>query len=228
MKLLIAVKSCQHHMDRGDHDVIRNTWGREVKNADLRFFFGGSIESNLYKEDEIPVDAPDDYESLSLKTIAIVDWAQKQNYDFVYLCDTDTYVISWRLEMLGFENFDFCGLATKEFGQQFPYRGRTRGGVDFTIPNAWGWCSGGFGYFLSRKAMEAILMVVPPTDPVMVWCEDMWVGQVIGPLHACGQLKAAHLANFANQTSWHFPQSAYNDQYHPKYGWQEKMFREHR
>jgi hypothetical protein len=230
MSLLIAVKSCQHDMERNDHQVIRNTWGSALAGADLQFFIGlqdGEIEEvpNL-EADESRVMAPDDYDSLTLKTIEIVRWARKLKYDYVFLADTDTYLIPWRLMTSGFENLDFGGLTTKEFGKIFRYSGRTRGGKDFTISNCYPWCSGGYGYFLSKKAMDLILAAPTPTDPVMIWCEDMFVGQILGPEIEKKNIKAAGIENFRNM-SWHFPQGEYNSGYDPKFGWMEKVHKEH-
>ena len=228
MKLLIAVKSCVHDANRGDHNVIRNTWGKDISGADLRFFVGQGTNYVRPLNDEVMIDAPDDYDSLTLKTIEICRWSVQQEYDYTFLCDTDTFLVPNRLLKCGFEKFDFGGLATKPLGQVFSYAARDRNGIDHDIPECYSWASGGYGYFLSRKAMEIILAAPRPTTSVMVWCEDLWVGQQLGPLYNEGKIKAINIPNFQNHISWHFPQSVYNSQYHPRFGWMEKMHREQR
>ena len=47
MRCLIAIKSCKRDWMRGDHSVIRSTWGKDVPvNVDLRFF----IKNCSYQE----------------------------------------------------------------------------------------------------------------------------------------------------------------------------------
>lgn len=223
MKLLIAVKSCHAHRTRGDHDIIRGTWGQDIPPiVDLRFFVGWGTGVML-GSDEVQIDAPDDYDSLTLKTIEICRWAVANGYDHVFFCDTDTYVNVPKLMGLPFRLSDYYGVNGKDWGVPFRYTGRTRGGQDFIIPHCYPWASGGFGYFLSFNAMGRILAATRPDTPVMIWCEDMWVGQQMGEWTG---IRVNNLHQ--GEATWHFPQHVYHGGYEPKFGWMEKMHRETR
>ena len=231
MKLLLGIKSCQEHRRLGFHDIIRKTWGQDVVGADLRFFMGnGERYLMVYPDDDIDLNCPDDYDSLSLKTIEIVRWAYEHEYNYCWLADTDSFVVPRRLMKCGFEKYDFCGLTrtTPELGKTFNYQGRTRGGKDFILLECWPWSSGGYGYFLSRKMMEAVLATPKPTNEIMVWCEDLFVGQIAGPLYRDKKISMAHLEDYENKTTWHFPQYKYNSGYNPRFGWQEEMYALHK
>lgn len=220
MRLLVAVKSCRADMVRGDHQVIRDTWGKDIVGADLRFFVGAGETSG---EDEVNLGCPDEYHALPYKTRAILKWSVLQGYDMNFLCDTDTYVIPRLLMKVGFEDYDYFGMNGRKLGVTFPYSARDRNGVEHFIPHCWPWASGGFGYFLSKKAAEFVISREPDT-----WAEDLWVGSIMGPLYNEGKIKMANMNRLEGICTWHFPQHIYKSGYDPKFGWVEKMYAEHR
>jgi hypothetical protein len=131
MKVLIAILSC-HAEDAADRDC-RATWLKGAA-ADYRFFRGrGAKRAPL--DDEVFLDAPDDYYGLPHKVQAIAGWALDAGYDFSFKCDNDTFVSVPRLLASGFEKHDYSGF----------YRG----------PGP-SYASGGSGYWLSRRAMEIV------------------------------------------------------------------------
>jgi hypothetical protein len=91
---------------------------------DHRFFLAG-------KED-------DGYHSTYKKNHAIMQWVVDNDYDFVFTCDVDTYIVVPRLLACGFEQHDYMGHRCDE-----------------------GHAGGGYGYWLSRRAVE-ILHADPP------------------------------------------------------------------
>jgi hypothetical protein len=197
MRLLLAVKSCVRDLQNGCHETIRRTWGQNARSADLRFFIG---RGEATKADEVSVDAPDDYDSLPWKTREILRWSLNIGYEFTFLCDTDTFIIPKDLMNSGFEKYDVSGKFCTGHpvgSPSFDYkdeRGEYRG--------VYSWPSGGRGYFVSAKAARVIV----DTEP-RVWAEDMYVGQVLGPLIQSGEIKAAELKNFVGHISWHYPRS---------------------
>lgn len=228
-RLLIAVKSCRRDADRGYHDIIRKTWGRDVVGADVLYFMGRdggdcSVKDFQYhKEDEVKLyHALDDYDSLPYKTKEILRFSLAIGYDFTFLCDTDTFVIPSRLLSCGYERYDISGRfgQTPELGTTFRYNDGRGNVIDPCHP----WPSGGVGYFLSRAAAEVISDLTPTS-----WAEDLWVGQVMGPLIQSGKMSGKDLDEFEGRTAWHFPRKAYNNQvYDPSFGWMEKMYAEQR
>jgi hypothetical protein len=219
-KLLIAVKSCQRDLDRGDHNIIRNTWGADAKAAgiDVKFFVGKAFKQ--YASDEVHLQCDDDYNALPYKTREICRWATGKIVDTLFLCDTDTYVNIAKLQQIDYASYDYAG----HFGggpdstsQTFKYRAVNR---DHTITEhherCYPWASGGIGYFLSRNAYNEVAFSQPTS-----WAEDLWVGQIIGAQAAEGRMKIFDTAHAP--ASWHFPQGAYGSQYDPKFDWMGKM-----
>jgi hypothetical protein len=172
MRLLIAVKSCRYDQGRGTHELVRNTWGKDVIDADLRFFMG---MNGANKFDEENVDAPDNYPGLPLKTREISRYAIRNGYDFAFLCDTGSFVIPHHLMNSGFEQNDYTGYWGMRM-KTFPYIAEdgARGCPPVTIPVCHPWASGG-GYVLSQRAMQLVAQSTPD-----VHAEDLWVGQVLG------------------------------------------------
>jgi len=201
MRILIAVKSCNRDRLSGCHDAIRETWGKDFpSNADVRFFIGNFVgigKENIFKNDEIQVNALDDLVNLPIKVREIAKWSIEQGYDFTYFCDVDTFVIPKRLMASGFEAYDYFG----RFMQDGPTRliEKFRDGRLGDIPNVWNYASGGVGYVLSRRATEKISEMVP-----VHYAEDFSVGQVLGSYTSTGAMKAAYPKNFDNYVAWHY------------------------
>lgn len=122
MKVLIAIQSCRR--DQPYHQVVRNTWLTRCT-VDYKFFLGADVKS----DDEVRVDAPDGYASNGQKIRRVVQYALKNDYDFLFKCDVDTYVCVPRLINSGFECHDLIG-----------YNG----------------VYGGSGYWLSKKSMDVL------------------------------------------------------------------------
>jgi len=173
MSLLVAVKSCQRDRDLGYHDVIRDTWGKDLQNANLVFFSGGT---SFGKDDEVLLlNCDDTYIGLPNKTRRIVELALVGGDDFIFLCDTGSFVIPHHLMGCGFEQSDYMGFWGGGPYKPFPYamEDNERGCPRQLIPKCYPWAAGG-GYFLSRKAME----IVAKTEP-KYWAEDLGVGQMM-------------------------------------------------
>jgi hypothetical protein len=223
MRTLIAVKSCWRDLSRGDHSVIRKTWGQDAWHVpfDVRFFIGRDSEIWYELDDETHLDCPDDYDSLPHKTRAILAWSVDRNYDYTFLCDTDTYIVPRLLAKCGYENYDIAGRfgAMPALGTTFNYRD-ARG----VYPNSWPWPSGGVGYFISNRAAR----LIAATEPT-VWAEDMFVGRVLGPLIRDNQIRGLDIPDFEGKVAWHFPRRQYGNKcYDPSFGWIEKMYKEYR
>ncbi len=163
-KILFAVKSCLRDAENGANQAIRDTWGKYLN--DLYFFIG----NGMTMPDEIPLPCADPYEALPQKTRALLGWAVTHGYNFIFICDTDTYIIPGKLLASGFEKYDLLG----HIG------GHTDNGRYFE------WPSGGAGYWLSAPAARLIISM-PITNE---WAEDRMIGQILGPYIQRGELKA--------------------------------------
>lgn len=226
-KLIIAVKSCQRDLERGDHVAIRRTWGADAKAAgiDVRFFVGSKNLSQIPFRplgDEVGLDCDDTYKGLPFKTRAICQWARGKLLSHIFLCDTDTYVYVKYLLTSGFEKYDFMGQMLHPLNKPFPYRTIDLDGAPEVHDPCYTWASGGLGYFLSRRAAVDVSESFPNS-----WAEDLYVGQVMGPNLMYKGWTAKDVGGntyTGNMYSWHFPQnSTIGGKYDPKYGWMDEM-----
>lgn len=133
MRVLIAIVSCAR--DREAHETIRQTWAKDCP-VDYKFFVGRDCE--VSRMDEIPLDVPDDWDGLPRKTQAVCRWAVEHDYDFLFKCDTDSYISIPRLLDSGFEKYHYSGCC---------------GEVENNYPDACFPANGG-GYWLSRRSFE--------------------------------------------------------------------------
>jgi hypothetical protein len=140
MRLLIAVVSCAAHLNR--NTAVLETWGTDER---VKVFTGKDLEVS------------DDYEQLPAKVKAVCEFALDNNFDFLFKCDSDTFIFLDRLLASGFEQYDYSGWT---------------GGIAEVSEE---YASGGAGYWLSRKAFE-IVAKAPLTKET---AEDKWVGRVL-------------------------------------------------
>ncbi|HZF08558.1 MAG TPA: hypothetical protein VFE33_07205 [Thermoanaerobaculia bacterium] len=148
METLIAVMTCAAYRDRAD--AQRATWVKDIPAGQgYRFFVG---QGGPAAADTIVLDVPDDYRHFTLKVQAMRRWAYDRGYEAVCKIDDDCYVRPERL------------LAAVPVG--LDYVGRTRG----PSGNKPARYNSGFCYWMSRRAIEALLDV--PWDRDVA--EDRW------------------------------------------------------
>jgi hypothetical protein len=180
-KILIAIASCERDAYNGFNDAVRNTWLKDKK-VDYKFFRG--VGTPTEKHDEVLLDCKDDYLSLPEKTMEIVKWAMRNEYDYIFKCDTDTYVVLDKLLNSNFKDYDYIGHFNGELGKP-----------NLIYNSLYTWASGGSGYFISRKAAWKIIAEGSTAKAMCpnlkIPCEDLWMGQVLGPFIESGDLKAA-------------------------------------
>jgi len=155
--ILVAIEGCEAHWDR--YQAQRKTWAIESWVSSPTDFSGDAM---CFTGKMLGV--PDDYVNLPAKTKAICQFALKHGYDYLFKCDTDTYVHLPRLLAADFAEHDYSGFVLNTF--EIPY------------------CSGPH-YWLSRKAFE--ILAKADWDAYHLTehstCEDVMVGCV---LHAAG------------------------------------------
>jgi hypothetical protein len=159
MNFIIAVSSCQKDRAAGDHDAIRDTWGRVADQMGIPYMIvmGGSLRE--WNEHEYASDTPDDYESLGLKTLWNIRQAMAERCDYLFQCFKDTYISIPRLVA-----------ASKELDGRHVVGNYFFHGIEELHP------CGGSGYWLSRKAMKAILEADFSAIKNLRNAEDCWIG----------------------------------------------------
>jgi hypothetical protein len=152
--------------------AVRETWARDTaafrNHVDFRFFYGDPFVG-VAEMDEVVLPCPDDYEHLPHKTIEICRWALEQGYDFLLKCDDDSYVWVDRL-------------VRELMGSKFDYAGYLNHNV----------CSGGCGYWLSRKAMALVAAYRPEH-----WAEDVTVSHALTAADIKAQMLPNHVPGFS-------------------------------
>jgi hypothetical protein len=128
------IMSCGRDRGNGVNAACRQTW-LEAFPANYKFFLG--TNNICPAEDEIVVAAPDDYGALQEKQVAAYRWALAHHAYYVFVCFTDTYVCPPRLFQDLPHRVDLMGLQVKHGAQHV---------------------SGGAGYWLSRRALQAIVL----------------------------------------------------------------------
>jgi hypothetical protein len=200
MRILVAVKSCQRDIERGCHQVIRETWGSKLpENFDLLFFVGEGVKST--GDDEVPVKAPDAYKALSLKVNEILRGALGFSYDYIVLVDTDTFINPDALAALPWGDFDYTGMwLTWEGGFAF----------------------GGCGFAISAKAAQVVV-----DSPIQNEMDDVSIGNILGP--ECIKRNLVWIAsNWNRRIGWHFPKNVYSAKtYDPQFPWMQMMYDYH-
>jgi hypothetical protein len=235
MRVLIAVCSYQGDAENGNHDRIRETWGKDCApvGADLRFFIGRREPGFAPQSDEVLADFQksrncqhawwEAYEGCCIcfwqqEARGILRCSIEQNYDYTFLCSTDTYLIPDKLMAMNFESFDYSGHFIPDalpVGLKSEY--------DVYGHRLYPWAEVGCGFFISMKASQIVLTAAPD-----FWYQDVHIGQILGPKIESGEIKAVRFDGFVNQVSWHFrDQNGDGYQSHGA-GWMKRMYEEHR
>lgn len=158
--------------------AVRETWLKDVKNhknLTAKFFYGqGAARQPL--EDEIYLQVPDDYAHLPQKTMAICKWAAANGFDYLLKCDDDSYIYVDRL-------------MTEVMSQPFDFAGHINGGT----------CSGGCGYWLSRRAINEVNRNNINTH----WAEDVTVGMIMKTARIEPINLTTHVPGYSDH--WFFP-----------------------
>lgn len=228
-KILFAIVTCHRRAyapeaTHSTHQSGENTnveWMRKIwfdaAQVDKKFFYGDSFTIGWKpqfqygpKEDEVWLSVGDDYYSLVAKVRAVIEWAYEAGYDWLLKLDDDVYVDVDKT-LAGFLPVDYRGNMrqgqVKRFGEE----------PELTVKYA---C--GPAYWLSRKAMKAILDSPIPATPY----EDRATGYMLSQagiqltesteLMTC--LCKDCLASPGNYSMFHVEQDHWKEKFLAKYG----------
>lgn len=145
-----------------------------VEGIDCRLFYGRGRKHML--PDEVRLTCPDDYLGLPYKTRESLRWALNEGYDFIFRAFTDTCIHVLRLKTCGFTRHDYFGCFPGGYSEGADEQGY------------YDYASGGPGYWLSRRAAEAVIAAEPDRSVRDdYWAEDLWIGDVVGKAGFKGQ-----------------------------------------
>lgn len=205
MRVLIAIISFQGDAENGNHDKIRQTWGKDVATAgaDLRFFLGRRDGQYRPQADEVLIPWQKDgtrtcahpywhaepgcgcVEYWQVLYRGMMDWSLANGYDFAFFAENDTFIVPRKLMKTEFEQYDLSGWLM--------YTHADKPDQFYPEPG---------GYFLSKKAME----IVSATTPNHLHFENL----VIDVLKPRGGIKS--LDHFWNEAMWHYRAQESNPQ----------------
>lgn len=165
-KLLVLILSGINYTSR--RTIQRKTWLRDLDEIPYLFLMGNS---DLNEKNSIYVNAPDN--KLPEKLYQGYKKCLDLDFDYLFTCDDDTYVVVERLLTSGYSNHDYMGTS-------YTFNGGDRKGLTHA--------EGGAGFFLSRTAVKNMLLY--PIDGPLVQsaiASDTMVGDLATwakiPLH---------------------------------------------
>ena len=151
-KILIAI--CSAHIHKTRRTGVRKTWMRRLPTSIKSNFFVG-IGPPIIEQDLVVLDIDDSYAALPAKIQQISRYfIQHTEFDYLFKCDDDTYVLGERLTQLTDIANDLVGCKA---GTSRPY------------------VYGGAGYLMSRSAAEIIANAPTPQHGA----EDIWVSKTL-------------------------------------------------
>lgn len=206
MRVLISVYSHSGDSVNGNHQKIRDTWGRHVAPWDLRFMIGHRGAPGWQAAPDeilIPCDraCADDWLLWNLyyqeMTIETLRWSLDEGYDHTFLCCNDTFIVPSKLRQTDFANYDYSGIF-------YPPNGTPLGSTfpdPFYKRPAYTAADAGTGFFMSRGAAR---YVVESNQADYFGTSDQYTGQVLGPRITSGEIAAKNLDNFHQIAAWHY------------------------
>jgi len=151
-RLLIPILSCQRNLHK--RLGCRTTWMTGLSRyRDIEAFFvigNAEVSRPELRGDVLELPCPDDYSSLPQKVHSMLQWClERREFDYLFKCDDDTYVVVDRLAA-------------------YPLAGQ-----DYIGDNLGGFAAGGSGYILSCTAAE---IACARLGPHQHGCEDRIIG----------------------------------------------------
>lgn len=183
--MVVAIITCSKNKDK--MAAIRATWIKDLIACEIPYYFivgDPSLNECKIEKDILYVPCADVYEGLLSKVCYAYKYIiDHTSYDHVYKVDDDCFVNAALLYATNFWKFNYFGrlVCTDEsqlrrdwhFGKcsntafnQRPYSGKYYGAF----------CGGGYGYFLSRKAMIEVTAAAFTDEDIL---EDKAIGDLL-------------------------------------------------
>jgi glycosyltransferase involved in cell wall biosynthesis len=165
-KIALGIITCKKNIHK--INGIQKTWGQDLHTFNIPYFFiigNPDLKECKLEGDTLYVPCPDDYENLPQKVFYFYQYiVEKTNFEYIYKIDDDCYLNVENLYSTYFWNFDYFGkiVATEEshLNRTWHFGKCTTQKLNkeiYSRPYLGPWCGGGFGYFLSRKALEKLM-----------------------------------------------------------------------
>jgi glycosyltransferase involved in cell wall biosynthesis len=164
-KIAVGIITCAKNKEK--ISGIKRTWAQDLRRFEIPYFFvigNPALSDSRLEGDTLYVPCADDYESLPKKVFYLYKYIFGNTaFDYVFKLDDDCFLNVGNIYSTYFWNFDYFGrtVADEEghldrswhYGKcTTPELNNTLYAREYIGP----WCGGGFGYFLSRTALEKI------------------------------------------------------------------------
>ena len=188
--VLVTVMSCQPYLDTRI-PALRDGWLKQLSALGIPYIFVVGGGDNTLRGDTLWLDAPDDYEGLPDKTLALLDWVQGQTtFGALYKVDDDCFVnapllfgdLSWReADYLGREIRRLPGQTDRTWHQAKSSSERGRIEIEKS-PEPSVYADGGSGYVVSRRAMQAAIAAAQSPDGQALRAASFLEDKLLGDL----------------------------------------------
>lgn len=191
-RIVLGILSCQKNARK--RRAVDSTWARRVRETGVQTYFlvgrPGSPEEVV--GDILYLDCDDSYRGLSEKVVAFLRFAQANfQFDYIFKCDDDTYIDFEKWIRIPFETAEFTSGKLIAYSPAYQTWIRAKGfewnpDADQFMSQAGEFPCGGDGYFLSRRAVEAI--VTSTSAQTVSWCgpsEDVLVTGLLKSVGVC-------------------------------------------
>lgn len=161
---LVCIVSCQSHLETRV-PVLTHGWIADLDKLGIPHLIVVGGGDGKIAGDVLHLDAPDDYEGLPQKTLALVNWvASETEFDHMLKIDDDCYLnVDRYFGDLAHRRYDYFGRVLKRCPGELDRRWHVnRPGADRQeirldkSPEPSSYADGGSAYALSRRAMRAI------------------------------------------------------------------------
>jgi hypothetical protein len=170
VKILYTILTCTK--TQLNADACRDTWVQDIRKPHDWFFYGDTEQSKKYSKCwDCEPDTGDTYDNLPKKTLNMLKMSLQYDWDYIYKCDDDTYVVPSRLERL-LSNREPQSLSF--IGQAWSNKGNPK------LP--WNYAAGGAGYVISRAALVTAIKKITyvcEKSPAIGMNEDMAVSKAL-------------------------------------------------
>jgi hypothetical protein len=161
-KMVVGIITCVKNADK--IAAIKQTWVKDLRKQQVDYYFiiGDPLLTGCkIEKDILYVPCADTYESLLQKVYCFYKYVlENTTYDYVYKVDDDCFVNAELLYNTCFWNFNYFGrmvcVEEKELNRTWHF-GKCATYTAYTGQYYGAWCGGGYGYFLSRKAIKEIV-----------------------------------------------------------------------
>ena len=165
-ELVICIITCKKYLKK--QMAIRETWLREVKQRNIKYFFViGHNEKSKINDDILYVNSGDYYEDLPMKMYSLIKYIYNEtDYKFIWKVDDDCYLNIKNIKNINFEKHNYYGRLIEKtsdknkFNRKWHFN-KCNSQILNRTPSTKGyicdWYGGGFGYFINRTSMNIIV-----------------------------------------------------------------------